>query len=121
MSNLTLKTMNYKELMTLPEDKKRKIGYKTYAKKSGDAVWIYHHESAIGLIRKNRIEITTAGWNSDTTKQRLDLILAENFGWDFVRVVKRDYITSLHVRNSNVYMPFRDAVVWRDGTVEVRR
>ena len=117
-----LKTMSYKELSKLPTGKRRKLGYETYAENRGKGmVVVYHHNNPIAGIHKNRLELDNCGWDSNTTRDRLDQIVYDNFGYDLVRVVKQDYAMKLHIRNSKVHIPFRQAVLHKTGEVKIIR
>lgn len=119
MANLS--KMDYKSLSKLPKGKRRKLGYETYAENRGEMVVIYHHGNAIAGVHKNKVELDNCGWDSNTTRDRLDQIVADNYGYDLVRVVKHDYRMKLHIRNSKVHIPFRQAIVSKQGEVSVLR
>jgi len=119
MANLP--KLDYRSLSKLPTGKRRKLGYKTYAENRGEMVVIYHHNNAIAGVHKNRLELDNCGWDSNTTRDRLDQIVYDNFGYDLVRVVKHDYAMKLHIRNSKVHIPFRQAVVHKAGEVNIIR
>ena len=119
MANLP--KLDYRSLSKLPTGKRRKLGYKTYAEKRGEMVVIYHHNNPIAGVHKNRLELDNCGWDSNTTRDRLDQIVYDNFGYDLVRVVKQDYAMKLHIRNSKVHIPFRQAVLHKTGEVNIIR
>lgn len=119
MANLS--KMDYKSLSKLPKGKRRKLGYETYAENKGEMVVIYHHNNPIAGVHKWWVELDNCGWNSNTTRDRLDQIVADNFGYDLVRVVKHQYQMKLHIRNSKVHIPFRQVTVTKQGEVSVLR
>ena len=117
-----LKTMSYKELSKLPEGKRRKLGYETYAENRGKGmVVIYHHNNPIAGIHKDRVELDWCGWNSNTTRDRLDQIIGDNFGYQTVRVSKHDYQGGLNVYQTKVHIPFQQATVYKNGVIRVHR
>lgn len=78
---------------------KRKIGYETIAVHHGKSnnfseVGIYHHGNLIMVQRAESFEISLAGWNSKTTKDRLNQLLkARNYRLGIRTIKGRPYLT----------------------------
>ena len=82
MTNLKLPVMTLDALKTLTNGKDARIAYKTcatwYAYKGVATVSIKHHGNVIATISPNILVVTSAGWNSVTTANRLRKILRDN-------------------------------------------
>jgi hydrogenase maturation factor len=97
MSNLTLPKMNPANLAKIAKvgiDKK--IAYATIVNRmvSGDYM-VYHHGNAIACIGTGEIEVSNAGWDSSTTRTRLNIILRDN-----------DISARVYQKNYNQYLSF---------------
>lgn len=94
MSNLKLPTMTIANLKKVRSTSGR-IGYKT------DIIWnadktkigIYHHDSLIAVIDESGtagneriVSVSTAGWASKTTIDRLQRVLRDNTAWHGARI-----------------------------------
>jgi hypothetical protein len=120
MSNLNLETFEYKELSKLPPNKRKKLGYETYAENKDGMVVVYHHGNAIAGIHKDKVELDTCGWNSVTTTNRMSQIVKDNLGTELFGVSKVDYVTSIRVRTSKAHIPFRRATLYKNGKAEIK-
>lgn len=83
MSNLKLKSMHYKKLKDRLRDKNgkpEKLGYETWAtdRTEDDAVAIQHHASIIGIVKPFSVSVSNRGWDSSTTRDRINRILRDN-------------------------------------------
>tara|TARA_R110000824_G_scaffold173421_1_gene351487 strand:- start:724 stop:1077 length:354 start_codon:yes stop_codon:yes gene_type:complete len=91
---------SWKYLKTLPLNKKVNLGYATTALWDGEKAGVYHHNNQIAALTKETITITHRGWNSNSTRDRLDQILTDNYGYGVYRVNKHKGRISLHVKDA---------------------
>lgn len=103
--------LSYDNLRDLMGTRSRKtIGYATFA------TWeprirqftIWHHGSAIAVIRRNRVEVSNAGWRSATTADRMGSALNDNS-------------CGVHVGITKGEMVFRDRESWNEYPVPYDR
>jgi len=115
MSNLTLPPLTFARLWSLLElnsaKVKRshgalKIGYETTIRHGYDKqpeVNLYHHGNLIAVIGIGRIHLSTAGWNSSTTAQRLHKVLTDNeIGSEFGIGVRQGVISVLNAKRKPI-------------------
>lgn len=106
-----LPNLSYDNLRELMGTRSRKnVGYATAA------TWeprirqftIWHHNSAIAVIRRNRVEVSNAGWSSVTTADRMSSALRDNSCGVSVGITKGE-------------MVFRDRASWNEYPVPHNR
>lgn len=119
MANLP--KLSYKELSKLPMGKQRKLGYETHALNRGADVVIYHHSHPIAVVQKHKVLISKCGYDSNTTRDRLDQVVRDNFGYEIVRVCKDKHVMKLNVMKTKVLIPFETAEINRNGEVRIVR
>lgn len=78
MSNLNLPKMSFDNLNRLLGNRTAKtLAYATTAERDGDrTIIVRHHGNAIATISDDVVTLSTAGWHSRTTANRLNAILA---------------------------------------------
>ena len=91
----------WKRLKTLPVGKMVKMGYATTALWDGLIAAIYHHGNEIATLSKETIRITHHGYNSNTTRDRLDQVMTANYGTELYRVNKHKGLISLMVNRTS--------------------
>lgn len=94
MSNLSLPTMTYD---ALSERKAKTLAYMTTLEKRGEVVEVFHHHSLIAKLTPDSVYVSTAGWHSQTTQNRINTILRHN-GIDGYWVCTRQYEQKLLMR-----------------------
>jgi hypothetical protein len=87
----------FKNLKTLPVGKMVKMGYATTALWDGLIAAIYHHGNEIATLSKETIRITHHGYNSNTTRDRLDQVMTANYDNNLYRVCKDKGLIALSV------------------------
>lgn len=106
MSNLQLPTLNFARLIQFvpkPGDHK-KIGYATHVEQPSQGIlYLKHHENIIAAFIDSMVIVSTAGWQSRTTTDRLHRVLQAHgaHGYAF-RMHKGDtwlYLHGLKVAN----------------------
>ena len=105
---------SFKNLKTLPVGKMVKIGYATTALWDGLTAGIYHHGNQIAALTKETIRITHHGWDSNTTRDRLDRVMTANYGYELYRVCKHKGLISLMV-NRTTPVAFDTITLQRTG------
>ncbi len=55
----------------------RKLGHNTYVRKEGSVVVVRFHKTDIATIREGEIVLTSGGWRTGTTKERINALLPE--------------------------------------------
>ena len=94
MSNLKLPNMSYMPLKGFLEKERNKrsrtLAFKTEAIINSPGspevtIYVYHHNSCIASIAPFEVEVTNAGWDSSTTRNRINAILRDNEIPFFVR------------------------------------
>lgn len=124
MSNLKTPNLSYANLNALLGARPRRaVAYATTAARLGENIAIYHHGNLVAEICPDRIWLSMSGYNTNTTKERLDKILVDNYGWQNWRVRKSNYETILvhadeSYRNPKHYLKLNgnDVVVHANGT-----
>lgn len=99
-----LPNLSYDNLRELMGTRSRKnVGYATVAtwEPSSRKFTIFHHGSAIAVIRRNRVEVSNAGWASVTTADRMSNALKDNSCGVSVGITKGE-------------MVFRDRASWNE-------
>lgn len=91
-------TWNY--LKGLPLNKSVTLGYATTALWDGVIAGIYHHGNQIAALTQDTISLTHCGYDSNTTRDRLDQIVTANYGFDLYRVCKNKGRISLSVKGA---------------------
>lgn len=78
MSNLKLPKMSFYNLNRLLGNRwSETLAYATTAERDGDrTILVRHHGNAIATISDDVVTLSTAGWHSRTTANRLNAILA---------------------------------------------
>lgn len=74
MSNLKLPTMTYGNLI----NRLGALAYATTAQKYDDYVAVSHHGTVIAILRPDKVTVTTGGYSSSTTRNRINTILSDN-------------------------------------------
>ena len=103
--------LSYDNLRDLMGTRPRKnIGYATVAtwEPAARKFIIWHHGSAIVVIRRNRVEVSNAGWASVTTADRMSSALHDNSCGVSVGITRGE-------------MVFRDRASWNEYPVPHNR
>lgn len=106
-----LPNLSYDNLRDLMGTRSRKnVGYATVAtwEPSSRKFTIFHHGSAIATIKRNRVEVSNAGWRSVTTADRMGSVLNDNS-------------CGVHVGITKGEMVFRDRESWNEYPVPYDR
>lgn len=80
MSNLSLPSMTHRNLTAmLKPGKVKTLAFETTAYAGADgSVAVAHHGTRIATISAHSIQITNAGWSSQTTRARIHKVLTDN-------------------------------------------
>jgi hypothetical protein len=78
----------WSDLKNLPLNKMVTLGYATQALWDGTIAGIYHHGNQIAALTKDTISLTHCGYDSNTTRDRLDQIVMANYPNREYRVCK---------------------------------
>jgi hypothetical protein len=80
MSNLTLKPTDYKSLrdLNLRDYQNRSVGHNTAVQRVDESFVISYHFNPIARIDMWSVTVSNAGWQTPTTRNRLNLILRAN-------------------------------------------
>lgn len=106
-----LPNLSYNNLRDLMGTRSRKnVGYATVAtwEPNSRKFTLFHHGSAIAVIRRNRVEVSNAGWASVTTADRMSSALKDNS-------------CGVSVGITNGEMVFRDRESWIEYPVPYDR
>jgi hypothetical protein len=94
MSNLKLHTpteATYEGWMAFLDGKDRKIGHNTYASVMPDAVAIrYHGTVIVKFYNEGTIVLNSGGWQTSTTKNRMNMLLPRRYG-----ISQKDFVWRL--------------------------
>lgn len=95
MSSLIFPECTYDNLdCLLGGESRRKIAYETVAVRDGGDIHVLHHGNLIATLHDDSLFLTTAGWDSRTTADRLRRIIAANCGSERpIGVCIRDGVT----------------------------
>lgn len=78
MSNLKLPRMSFDHLSTMEVPRSGKIAHNTWIKRSPDWVEVIYHTTTIAIIYRGKVEISSGGWPTRTTADRLHAITRDN-------------------------------------------
>ncbi len=118
MSNLKLPAMNYGNLNRLVGDRyKKRVAHNTHATAYDTHVSVYYHDNFIGEVWNGGVYLNTAGWHTQTTTARLNRMLVDNLPGTSYRVGIRNGEVCLVSVNDKTRIPFRDVIVYDDGTI----
>lgn len=98
MSNLKLPGMSYANLMGIARKANgewKKIAYCTHVAVStsyNNVVLVKHHDTVIAELDGVNIRVTTGGWNSRTTANRIDALMSANCAYDYRAIFKNGEI-----------------------------
>jgi len=106
-----------------PPNKAKTIGYATKAVWNGAFAEIYHHDNLIAEIYKDMVKLHRAGWDSDTTSNRLHQIVRANYPYkpevgDIYSVGKVSGKIGLHV--NSLFIRFDSITIGRKGMLNAR-
>jgi len=87
-NRIQLNGLSWAALTSLPINKHVSIGYATTALWDGVIAGIYHHGNQIAALTKETIALTHCGFDSNTTRDRLDQIVLANYPNQNYRVCK---------------------------------
>ena len=118
MSNLTMPTMTYAALLPkLKENTVTSIAYSTNAKLLEYAIGVYYHGNLIAkLYEDGSVFISNAGWETPTTRTRINKILrSNNILWG---VTQKDFVQYLAcTAASDRWRGFYSAEFNKNGTL----
>lgn len=78
MSNLILPIMSFDHLSTMSVPRSGKIAHNTWIKRYPDRVEVTYHSTVIAIIYRDKAKITSGGWPTRTTADRLHAITCDN-------------------------------------------
>ena len=91
MSNLKLPRMSFDNLSTMKVPASGKIAHNTYIRRNDDSVEVIYHTTVIAIIYRGRVEISSGGWATRTTADRLNAIMRDN-GMGYVNIRKGEML-----------------------------
>ena len=97
-ANPRRKSFAWQDLKSLPLNKHVTLCYATTALWDGEIAGIYHHGNQIAALTKETISLTHCGFDSNTTRDRLDQIVTANYKNNVYRVCKNRGRISLSVK-----------------------
>jgi hypothetical protein len=117
MSNLKLPTLTYGNLDRLLGNKQgTALAYATTAERLGDSIIVRHHGSPIVSLTEGIVALSKAGYNSQTTTQRLHKVLKDNNIIEGIGI--RQGITSVLLGSKSTPMPRDRWVIWANGELQ---
>ena len=78
MSNLILPIMSFDHLSTMSVPRSGKIAHNTWINRYPDRVEVTYHATTIAIIYRDKVKITSGGWPTRTTADRLNAITRDN-------------------------------------------
>ena len=78
MSNLKLPCMSFYNLATMEVPRSGKIAHNTWIRRNATSVEVIYHTTVIAILRPGRVEISSGGWPTRTTADRLNAIMRDN-------------------------------------------
>lgn len=91
MSNLILPIMSFDHLSTMSVPRSGKIAHNTWIKRYPDRVEVTYHTTTIAIIYRGRVKISSGGWPTRTTANRLHAITCDN-GYGSVSIRQGDML-----------------------------
>ena len=78
MSNLSLPLMSFDHLSTMEVPRSGKVAHNTWIKRYPDRVEVTYHSTVIAILSPGKVKITSGGWPTRTTADRLHAITRDN-------------------------------------------
>lgn len=113
-----LPNLSYNNLRELMGTRSRKnVGYATVAtwEPAARKFTIFHHGSEIVVIRRNRVEVSNAGWSSVTTADRMNSALHDNSCGVNVGITKSEMVFRDRASRNEYPVPCNQFVGFKAG------